>query len=150
MIHWPPDAVIAATTRISASDRRDAPPPVQCIPPGESTSGGVLVMLPTVPCSCPATPGGPSVFQVPTDERFGYSSPITTVTFSPVLSQTNKQTRKNVQQLLVLVPHMSMCNADAVQDSYLNRSPLGRIADRPKSRTMRVAPTGTTAPRAAR
>ena len=88
--------LMAATTRISASDSSDSPrlpaavagrlqslAPLQCIPPGESTSGGLVVVLPAVPCSCPATPRGPRGFHVPTSERLENSSPMTTVTFSP-------------------------------------------------------------------
>ena len=94
--------LMAATTRISASDSSDSPrlpaavagrlqslAPLQCIPPGESTSGGFVVVLPAVPCSCPATPRGPRGFHVPTSERLENSSPMTTVTFSPAW---NRQT----------------------------------------------------------
>ena len=138
--------LMAATTRISASDSSDSPrlppavagrlqslAPLQCIPPGESTSGGFVVVLPAVPCSCPATPRGPRGFHVPTSERLENSSPMTTVTFSPAW---------NRQTLLVRSP--MRCWFDS-----MGRSPLGRTAGRSTSRTRRVVPTGTAARHAA-
>ena len=98
--HSAKSAAFASTSDRFAKTRQAAPDSIGVAHSamGASTSGGLLVLLPAVPCSCPETPGGPSAFHTPIEVRFAYSSPITTVTFSPALLVANKQTTQTGRQ----------------------------------------------------